>query len=101
MAVKKIPKNDISAKIDVIGKKLDDKIDRIISAMVTKDELRSLEERLAEIERTNQHIAIATDGMVGTYDTLYTEYAAIKHQLSRHDRWFEELSKRTGAKLEY
>lgn len=34
-----------------------------------------------------------------TKDDLLLEYAAIKTQLARHERWFKELAGKTGIEL--
>ncbi len=80
---------------------LDGKLDQLISVVVTKEEFHTLEERMSDLTHNTDRLVTAVDGLVKGYDDLRIEYVAIKYQLSRYERWFEELAKKTGVKLEY
>ncbi len=80
---------------------LNETLEKLVTVVATKDELLQVDERLTEQSDLLQRIMQATDAMVGNYDKLYVEYAAIKLQLSRYERWFEQLAKKTGTRLEY
>jgi argininosuccinate synthase len=80
---------------------LDSKLDRLISVVVTKEEIRPIENRMQDVAYNLERLVTAVDGLVKGYDDLRIEYVAIKSQLSRYERWFEELAKKTGVKLEY
>lgn len=80
---------------------LDGKVDRVIETMVTQDEMRAFDDTLGHLVETVDRLAVSIDKIVARYDELYLEYAAIKIQLSRYERWFEQLAKQTGVTLEH
>ena len=78
---------------------MDKKIDRLIDVVATRRDVAELDEKLSELEHHVERLVTATDGVVNMHETPYTEYAALKVQLSRYERWFGQLAKKTGVKL--
>jgi len=78
---------------------LDKKLDRVIDAMATKEDITRLERRMDEFDRRLQRIIVAIDGLATNMDKMLLEYAAISAKLSRYDEWFKILAKKTGVKL--
>ena len=80
---------------------LDDKVNRVIDAMVTHEDLRQLEERLeAKIDKRIGEVMTAIDRLTKVVADLSVEYAAIKIQNARYERWFKQLAEHAGIKLE-
>ena len=78
---------------------LDKKLDRVIDAMATKEDITRLERRMDEFDRRLKRIIVAIDGLATNMDKMLLEYAAISAKLSRYDEWFKILAKKTGVKL--
>lgn len=86
---------------DIGFKELDIKLDRVIDAMLTKDDVRTIvQEELVEIKKIQKDILINIDKLTTTVNKLLLEYAAISVQLTRHDRWIRAIAEKTGLKLE-
>ncbi len=84
-----------SASLQTIGAKLD----RVIDAMVTREEFNVLVDRVSNIEKTLEKVLVAIDRLTKNVEDLLLEYAVIKQQLERHDRWFREIAKKVGIEL--
>lgn len=78
---------------------LDAKLDRVIDAMVTRQEFDTLTNRVQAIEQTLHQVLLSIDKLAKSVDDLLLEYASIKVQLDRHERWFKEIAKKTGVEL--
>ncbi|MBI4068111.1 hypothetical protein HY413_01725 [Candidatus Kaiserbacteria bacterium] len=82
---------------------LDEKVDRVIDAMVTRDEFEEfrLEVRsdIAELRESIQRLTTSIDKLAKAFSDLQSEYAAIKMQMSRYDRWFKEIAEKVGIEL--
>lgn len=78
---------------------LDRKLDRVIDAMATKEDIDRLEKRMDGFDLRLQRIIVALDTMKTSMEKMLLEYAAISTQLSRHEEWFKILAKKTGVKL--
>jgi len=88
------------AKKKKIGfEELDAKLDRVIDAMATKEDIDRLEKRMDGFDLRLQRIIVALDAMKTSMEKMLLEYAVISTQLSRHEEWFKILAKKTGAKL--
>lgn len=79
---------------------LHDKVDRIIQAMATREDIHELILRADAHDEKFDRLVTALDATSKSYDTLRLEYAAIKLQLSRYERWFDQVAKKTGIQLE-
>jgi len=84
---------------------LDDKVNRVIDAMVTHEdlheELHKLEERIEQkIDKRFGEVMTAIDRLTKAVADLTVEYAAIKMQNARYERWFKQLADHAGIKLE-
>ena len=90
----------MAKKKNVTLESLDAKIDRVIDAMVTHEDLRQLEERLdLKLDRRIAEVIEAIDNLATQVSKLNLEYAAISAKLARYDRWFEILAEKAGVKL--
>ena len=89
------------AKKDVGFKELDAKLDRVIDALLTKDDVRKIvREETADLRKSVQDLVTGIDKLVKSFAELQIEYVSIKVQLSRHEKWFKQIAEITGLKLE-
>jgi len=75
------------------------KLDRVIDAMATKDDIARLEKRMDDFDEKFKQIMAILEGMTKAVADLRMEYVAVSMQLSRHDQWIKEIAKKTGVKL--
>ncbi len=89
------------AKTSNIGfKELDAKLDRVIDAMLTKDDVRKIvQEETADLRRSVKDLVTGIDKLITAFEELRLEYAAISVQLTRHERWIKEIAEKAGVKL--
>ena len=81
---------------------VNDKLDRVIDAMVTHEDLQRLEARLEmKIDKRIGEVMTAIDHLAKSVADLLLEYAGVKHQLSRHEEWFRILAKKAKVKLDF
>ncbi|MEK7098657.1 MAG: hypothetical protein AAB908_02030 [Patescibacteria group bacterium] len=79
---------------------LNDKLDRVIDAMVTHDDLKALEQRLEKkIDERFMQVMSSIDSLTKAVADLKREYSVIVIQMRRYDEWFRILSKKTKVKL--
>src|SRR3989338_1207446 len=89
------------AKKDVGFKELDTKLDRVIDALLTKDDVRKIvREETADLRKSVQDLVTGIDKLVKSFAELQIEYVSIKVQLSRQEKWFKQIAEITGLKLE-
>lgn len=79
----------------------DKDINRLIQVFPTKDEVRTIVQgELVEMKETQQRILTALDRLATAIEKLNLEYTGISIQLSRHERWIQQIAKQTKVKLE-
>jgi len=72
----------------------------LTSVLATKEDVRELKTEVSELSGTMRELATSVEKLAGVVDDLHQEYAAIKTQLDRHERWIKELAKKSGTHLE-
>jgi len=75
-------------------------IQKLISVLATKDDLRQLQTEVFSLRETVQGLTVAIDGLAKAIDELRVEYAAITTQLNRHERWIRQIAEKAHIKLE-
>ena len=79
----------------------DQDIDRMMHVFPTKDDVRSIvREEIADVSDTQRHMLNALDRLASVIEKLNLEYAAISEQLSRHERWIQQIAKQAQVKLD-
>ncbi|MFH1780474.1 MAG: hypothetical protein ABH841_00470 [Candidatus Nealsonbacteria bacterium] len=48
-----------------------------------------------------QALVVSVDKLVKAVSDLKTEYATISNQVSRHEKWFQQIAEKLGMRLEY
>ncbi len=77
----------------------DKDIDRLLAVVATKQDVARLEERTERIEDILSQVLTALDRLAKSIDDLTLEYAAVKTQLSRHEKWIRQIAKKAGVTL--
>ena len=67
---------------------------------IIKVEVKELKETTDALREVVQSLITAVDHLAKTIDDLRLEYAAIKFQLDRHERWIQQLAKKVRIPLE-
>ena len=80
-------------------KELDEKIDRVIEQMATKDDLNEVKEKVEENSKAVHRILTIVEKLADPIQTIRTEYSAVSAQLERHDKWIKTLADETNIKL--
>ncbi len=75
-------------------------IQKLTSVLATKKDLQDLQKEVHDLRETIQGLSVATDKLAGAIDNLRIEYAAIKTELDRHERWIKQIAKKAGISLE-
>ena len=90
---------------------LNNKLDRVIAAMATKDDLADglhaletrLEQKIDAVDEKHtkkfQEILVATDGLMKPLSELKMEYTGMMIQLSRHEEWIKLIATKTDVAL--
>jgi len=88
---------------------LNDKLDKVIEVMATKDDIADLRAEMAtkkelqaldeKFTRKFQENLLATEGLMKPLSELKMEYTGMMLQLSRHEEWFRILAEKAGIKL--
>ena len=79
----------------------DKDLNKIIALVPTKDDVRRIvKEEIAPMHETLQRVLTALDRLATAIEKLNIEYVAISEQLSRHERWIQQIAKRAKVKLE-
>ncbi len=79
---------------------IDRKLDRMIDAMVTHEDLIQLGERLEQrIDKRFAEVMTAIDHLATHVSSVMMEYVAVKNQLARHEEWFKIIAKKNNILL--
>jgi archaellum component FlaC len=74
-------------------------IERIVAVVATKQEVEEIRDDVKAVRELTGQVLTGLDGIAKAIDDLKMEYAAVKLQLDRHDRWIRELAERMGVAL--
>ena len=81
-------------------RRADKRFDRIENFVVQDHEkITSIEVRLEHIEDILGRIVKGIDTLVTEFQELRREYAAMKEQLERHERWIKQIAQKAGVAL--
>lgn len=96
-------KNVLSTKEDVqeLKQEVNAKFDRAFEVFATREDVRELKEDIDGLREMVQVLVTSVDKLVKAVSDLSIEYAAISHQLSRHEKWIEQIAEKVGMKLTY
>lgn len=79
---------------------LNEKLDRVIDVMATKEELQlGLDELREETNQKFREMLIAIEGLMKPLSELKMEYTGMIFQLDRHEQWIKFLADKQGVIL--
>ena len=78
----------------------DKDINRIIAVVATKQDVREVGQRIDKLEDIQKRILSALDRLATAIEKQNLEYAGISMQLSRHERWIQQIAKKAKVSLE-
>lgn len=87
-----------TVKKDILG--LKSEMSRGFSLMATKSELKEVKEEVIGLRESVQGLLVAVDKLAKVISDLNLEYAAITHQLRRHEEWIKQIAKKSGVSLQ-
>ena len=76
------------------------RIQKLLLTLPSKDDFQRLEERMTKQENSLRSLTVSVEKFVKIASDLKEEHAAISVQLTRHERWFKEIAKKTGISFE-
>ena len=75
-------------------------IEKLTRVFPTKDDVRAIvQEELVEIKTSIKDLITGIDKLVKAFEELRREYAAMKEQLDRHERWIKQIAEKSGVAL--
>ena len=79
---------------------LDDKdINKLTSVLASKTDVEEIKSDLGDLKELVQGLIISNDSIAKSIGDLTLEYAAIKHQINRHEEWIKQIAEKIGIKL--
>ncbi len=79
---------------------VDKRFDRIETVVIgTQQRVNALETRMDRVEKLLEGLIVGIDRLTTSVDNLLLEYAAIKDQLNRHERWIRQIAQKAGVAL--
>ena len=73
---------------------------KLMEVLATKDDVREIRQDVSVLRESIQELTVSVDRLAKSVDTLTTEYASIAMQMSRHEKWIQQLADRLGLKLD-
>jgi len=78
----------------------DKDVQKMMKVFPTRDDVRLIvQEEIAPMQDTLQRVLLALDRLATAYEKLNIEYVAMSEQLSRHERWIQEIAKKAKVPL--
>jgi diphthamide synthase (EF-2-diphthine--ammonia ligase) len=93
----------IKKLLEIVATKED--LDRLASKLVTFEEFdnyrKEIKQEFVLLRESIQALTISVDKLAKAVNDLKTEYTIIGAQISRHEKWIQQLADKLGVKLEY
>lgn len=77
----------------------DQDINKLTSVLASKKDVEEIKSDLRDLKELVQGIIISNDSIAKSIGDLTLEYAAIKHQINRHEEWIKQIAEKVGLKL--
>ena len=92
--------NGVDTRFDQTASK--ESVERLTVKVVDIDShVRDLTDRVVTLEESVHALTTAIDHLAKAVDDLRIEYSAMAMQLSRHEKWIQQLAEKLGLKLAY
>ena len=98
---------DFSELIQYLDQKFDqtaskESVEKLTVKVIDLDSrVQDLTGRMVTLEESVHALTTAIDHLAKAVDDLRIEYSAMAMQLSRHEKWIQQLAEKLGVKLEY
>ena len=76
-------------------------IQKLLEVLATKEDVKEIKGELTDLRETVHELVTAVDKLAKAVDDLRIEYSAMAMQLSRHEKWIQQLAENLGIKLAY
>ena len=76
-------------------------IQKLLEVLATKEDVKEIKGELTDLRETVHELVTAVDKLAKAVDDLRIEYSAMAMQLSRHEKWIQQLAEKLGIKLAY
>lgn len=77
------------------------KFEKAFEVFATSDDIKELKQDIDGLREMVQSLVVSVDKLVKAVSDLKTEYVAMNNQLTRHEKWIQQLAEKMGIKLEY
>lgn len=77
----------------------DEKFEKLIMNMATKDDIKALDERLAGLEERVDKLTDSVDKFIKMMTEYRQEQLAMSERLNRHEEWIKVIANKTGVEL--
>lgn len=64
-----------------------------------RNNIQEMKSDMADLKELVQGLIISSDSIAKSIGDLTLEYAAIKHQINRHEEWIKQIAEKVGLKL--
>lgn len=89
-------------KIDKRFDALEKKIDRVIDVVVIQQQdTREMKENVRDLKQASRDMLHSIDALAKAVTDMNIEYATLRFQNERLDRWVHEVAEKVGVKLTY
>lgn len=79
---------------------VDKRFDKLFEVFATKEDLEEAVKNLSTKEDFN-NLLNSVDAYAKKADTYFQEMVMLSHQVSRHEKWINQIAEKLGIKLEY
>ena len=76
-------------------------IQKLLEVLATIEDVKEIKGELTDLRETVHELVTAVDKLAKAVDDLRIEYSAMAMQLSRHEKWIQQLAEKLGIKLAY
>ena len=77
----------------------DQDVNKLTSVLASKKDVEEIKGDLRDLKELVQGLIISNDSIAKSIGDLTLEYAAIKHQINRHEEWIKQIAEKVGLKL--
>mgnify|MGYP001597787320 CR=1 FL=1 len=65
------------------------------------EKFNAVDARLDHVEQSFSDLQGSVDAYAKKADTYFQEMAAMRHAISRHEEWLQQIAKKVGLKLDF
>lgn len=93
-------KSEVKSEFDGVKKDIKDVRDDLDSKfIVLKADIQDVKKDVEGLREAIQGMMVSIDNLAKVISDLRLEYAAITHQLNRHESWIKQIAEKVGINL--